>query len=94
MTEVDPLLTLREVALISDTPVRTLKSWTDDRTPGLSHEHVGRGRHRRVPLSAVMQFFGVRSLDFARLVHVLDPERLETIRTALNRYQSIHVDTK
>lgn len=63
----DTLLTLQEVALITDTSMRTLRAWTSGAKPALAHEHVGPAGRVRVRLSVVVRFFPRDTLHLERL---------------------------
>ena len=83
--ELDYLLSLRQVALITDTPIRTLQDWTAGANPPMPHEHVGPGRRVKVRVSVVRRMFPRGCLRLERLRPVVSDVAFETIQNVLER---------
>ena len=88
MTRFDPPLTLRELSILSGTPLRTLQKWTVEEQPALVHEHIGRQHRKVVRVSVVMRFYPRGCLNLERLRTVVSGVRFRELEAALARTQT------
>lgn len=83
--ETDSLLSLRHVALITDMPLRTLRSWTEGVNPPMPHEHIGPGRRVKVRVSVVRRMFPRGCLRLERLRDQVNDRQYTAIKDGLDR---------
>jgi hypothetical protein len=81
----DFLLTLQQVALITDTPLRTLENWTHGEGAPMAHEHTGLNRQVKVRVSVVARWFPRGCLRLERLRDQMNDHDLKALRAVLDR---------